>query len=179
MQIAVFKNRVEIRSPGGLYGDMTIEKMLHGNVSKRRNPLIANLLRRIQMVEAWGRGMPLILKNAPNVTFREISHIFIASFDRPSFLEEEETGFATEENTKEKPKKRQRTIKETIKEKPKTTKETILDAIIEKPSISVKDLAVLCGLSTPGVQFHINNLKKSGIIRHMGSTKTGHWEILK
>ena len=45
VQIAVFKNRVEIRSPGGLYDDMTIEKMLHGNVSKRRNPLIANLLR--------------------------------------------------------------------------------------------------------------------------------------
>ncbi|MEA3547149.1 MAG: ATP-binding protein [Thermodesulfobacteriota bacterium] len=31
-----------------------------GNVSKRRNPLIAELLRRIRMVEAWGRGMPLI-----------------------------------------------------------------------------------------------------------------------
>jgi ATP-dependent DNA helicase RecG len=52
VQIAVFRNRVEIRSPGGLYDDMTMEKMLHGNVSKRCNPLIANLLRRIQMVEA-------------------------------------------------------------------------------------------------------------------------------
>jgi hypothetical protein len=31
--------------------------------------------------------MPLILKNAPNVKFREISNIFIASFDRPSFAE--------------------------------------------------------------------------------------------
>jgi ATP-dependent DNA helicase RecG len=115
VQIAVFKNRVEIRSPGGLYDDMTIEKMLHGNVSKRRNPLIANLLRRIQMVEAWGRGMPLILKNAPNVKFREISHIFIASFDRPSFLEEVESIDKGVGTTKEKPKKSQRTIKETIK----------------------------------------------------------------
>jgi len=35
--------------------------------------------------------MPLILKNAPNVKFREISNIFIASFDRPSFAEDAET----------------------------------------------------------------------------------------
>ena len=66
---------------------MTIEKMLKGNVSKRRNPLVADLLRRIHMVESWGRGMPLILKNAPDVKFREIAHIFIAAFDRPSFTD--------------------------------------------------------------------------------------------
>ncbi len=178
VQIAVFKNRVEIRSPGGLYDDMTIEKMMHGNVSKRRNPLIANLLRRIQMVEAWGRGMPLILKNAPNVDFREISHIFIASFDRPSFVTEEEAGGTTEENAKETPNKHQKTIKETIKEKPKTTKEIILLAIKEKPTSSIKELAELCGLSSPGVQYHINNLKHAGLIRHVGATKTGQWEVL-
>ena len=119
VQIAVFKNRVEIRNPGGLYDDMTIEKMLQGNVSKRRNPLVADLLRRIHMVEAWGRGMPLILKNAPDVKFREIAHIFIVAFDRPSFANEE--GFIDEtidkgrpvtgktgETTKETPKKHQR-----------------------------------------------------------------------
>ena len=50
---------------------------------------VVDILRRIHMVEAWGRGMPLILKNAPNVQFREISHIFIASFDRSSFEEEQ------------------------------------------------------------------------------------------
>ncbi|MBU1570067.1 MAG: hypothetical protein KKE00_06050, partial [Proteobacteria bacterium] len=57
-------------------------------VSKRRNPLIADLFRRIHMVEAWGRGMPLILENEPGVKFREVAHIFIASFGRPSFVEE-------------------------------------------------------------------------------------------
>jgi ATP-dependent DNA helicase RecG len=54
VHIAIFKDRVEIRNPGGLYDDMTIEKMLQGNISKRRNPLIADLLRRIHMVESLG-----------------------------------------------------------------------------------------------------------------------------
>jgi predicted HTH transcriptional regulator len=49
--------------------------------------LIADLFRRIEMVEAWGRGMPLILKYAPDVDFREIVSLAIVFFSRPSFLE--------------------------------------------------------------------------------------------
>lgn len=37
------------------------------------------------MVEAWGRGIPLILEKEPNVKFGETAGIFIASFRRPSF----------------------------------------------------------------------------------------------
>ena len=65
-----------------------MEEMRQGNVSRRRNPLIADLFRRIQMVEGWGRGMPLILENAPTVQFRQIAGLFIDSFERPSYLEE-------------------------------------------------------------------------------------------
>lgn len=89
IHIAIFKNRVEIRNPGELFEGLTIREIRKGNVSKRRNPLIANLFRRIQMVEAWGRGMPLILQNEPNAKFKIIAKIFIASFDRPSFTKNE------------------------------------------------------------------------------------------
>lgn len=91
VQVAVFKDRVEIRSPGRLYGLITIEDLGKGFVSQRRNPLIADLFRRIEMVEAWGRGMPLILKHVPDVIFREVGNLFIISFNRPSFAEGEET----------------------------------------------------------------------------------------
>ena len=42
------------------------------------------MFRRIHMVEAWGRGMPLILRNAPDAQFKEIDGIFIVGFARPS-----------------------------------------------------------------------------------------------
>lgn len=58
IQIAIYKNRVEIRNPGGLFDGLTIEEMRRGNVSHRRNPLIADLFRRIHMVEAWGAACP-------------------------------------------------------------------------------------------------------------------------
>lgn len=51
-QIALFKDRVEIGNPGGLFDGLTMEEIRQGNVSRRRNPLIAELLRRIQMIEA-------------------------------------------------------------------------------------------------------------------------------
>jgi len=88
IHIAIFKDRIEIRNPGGLFEGLTIREIRKGNVSKRRNPLIADLFRRIRMVEAWGRGMPLILENEPGAKFREVANIFIASFGRPSFVEE-------------------------------------------------------------------------------------------
>ncbi len=90
VRVAIFKDRVEIRSPGELFGGLTIHDLRKGNVSKRRNPLIADLLRRIHMVEGWGRGMPLILEEEPNVRFRETAKIFIAEFARPLLAENED-----------------------------------------------------------------------------------------
>lgn len=105
IQMAIFKDRVEIRNPGRLYGTLTINDLRKGNISQRRNPLIADLFRRIEMVEAWGRGMPLIIKNAPDVVFREIGKLFIVAFNRPSFLDQKDEGeAATQETTQEKSK---------------------------------------------------------------------------
>jgi ATP-dependent DNA helicase RecG len=116
IQIAIYKNRVEIRNPGGLFDGLTFEEMLRGNVSHRRNPLIADLFSRIDMVEAWGRGMPLILENAPDVEFREIARLFVASFERPSATVEapQEMGLEPPENAKETHKKHQRTGAESL-----------------------------------------------------------------
>ena len=88
VQVAIYKDRVEIRNPGTLMGNLTIADIRQGNVSRRRNPLVAELFRRIQMVEAWGRGMPLILANAPAVEFRETAGLFISSFARPSYRDD-------------------------------------------------------------------------------------------
>ncbi len=123
IQMAIFKDRVEIRNPGTLYGNLTIEDLRQGNISQRRNPLIADLFRRIEMVEAWGRGMPLILKYAPDAVFRETGSLFIVSFNRSSFLEQKDEGEAiTQETTQEKskapketPEKPQRNPRETPK----------------------------------------------------------------
>ena len=169
IQIAIYKNRVEIRNPGGLFDGLTFEAMRRGNVSHRRNPLIADLFRRIDMVEAWGRGMPLILANAPDVAFREIAQLFVASFERPSAALETnpETGLEPPENTKETPKKHTR-----------NTKELVLKALKAQPDVTAKALALALKLSEASVRHHLRVLQAAQRIRHVGPTKGGHWEVL-
>ena len=172
IQIAIYKNRVEIRNPGGLFDGLTFEAMRRGNVSHRRNPLIADLFRRIDMVEAWGRGMPLILENAPSVEFREIARLFVASFERPS---------AAVETTKETSKPTKETTKETTKEKtggrPVRMKEKLLLLIRQQPEITAAALSAATGIGVDGVNYHLNQLKQTGKLRRVGSTKGGRWEV--
>jgi ATP-dependent DNA helicase RecG len=61
VNIAIFKDRVEVRSPGLLYGGLTIESITKESVSERRNVLIAEMFHRVHFVERWGRGIELIL----------------------------------------------------------------------------------------------------------------------
>ncbi|MBI5551996.1 MAG: putative DNA binding domain-containing protein [Desulfobacterales bacterium] len=162
VQVAVFKDRVEIRNPGRLYGNLTIADLRKGNVSQRRNPLIADLFRRISMVEAWGRGMPLILKHAPDVVFREVGNLFIAAFNRPSFSEqglEEEA--ITQETTQ------------------KTTQEKILALLVAEPTLTRKQLAQRLGITQDGIKYHLEKLKSAGTIRREGPDRGGRWEVTK
>ena len=83
VRIAIFPDRVEVRNPGTLMEGVTLRTLKTAKVSRRRNPLIADLLRRIHLIEAWGRGIPLILEKAPNVRFSQVAGIFITEFPRP------------------------------------------------------------------------------------------------
>jgi len=83
VRIAIFPDRVEVRNPGRLIEGLTLRTLRTAKVSRRRNPLIADLLRRIHLIEAWGRGIPLILEKAPRARFSQTADIFITEFPRP------------------------------------------------------------------------------------------------
>lgn len=125
MNIAVFKDRLEIRSPGLLYGDLTIEKITTKMVSERRNELIAELFHRIHFIEKWGRGIKLILSKEPETIFEEVGTHFIARFKRKSFAAERERG----------------------PEKVTVNQQKILEFISQNKNITVAELAKSVGIS--------------------------------
>ncbi|MBR3656499.1 MAG: winged helix-turn-helix transcriptional regulator, partial [Prevotella sp.] len=47
------------------------------------------------------------------------------------------------------------------------------------PNISRNELVNLTGISLKNVQKHINRLKELGLIRRIGSTRLGYWEIIE
>ena len=80
----------------------------------------------------------------------------------------------------------QEIVQNTIKKSPmKTTQKTSKNIVEDKilillsanSSLTRKDLALLLHLSENGVKYHLNRLKKKGIIEHHGATKAGYWIV--
>ena len=63
IQVAVYDDRLEVTSPGGLYNGLTYEEVLNGH-SKIRNKGIANIFSQMGLVEAWGSGIKRIFNAA-------------------------------------------------------------------------------------------------------------------
>jgi ATP-dependent DNA helicase RecG len=82
VNVAIFKDRLEIRNPGNLYGGLTIEKIKKEQVSERRNELLAEMFHQVHFVEKWGRGISLILSKEPAADFKEVGRQFITVFKR-------------------------------------------------------------------------------------------------
>ena len=54
----------------------------------------------------------------------------------------------------------------------------IYDIIKENPYISTKDISETIGnITADGVRYHINKLKKLGVLERVGADKGGYWKI--
>lgn len=58
--VRLYDNRLEIQNPGGLLPGLTLEQVLAGGESRRRNPVIAEVLRQMGKMTSVGRGLVLI-----------------------------------------------------------------------------------------------------------------------
>ena len=59
------------------------------------------------------------------------------------------------------------------------TVEKILDAIKSNPKITQNQLAEIVGLTRRGIEWNLAKLKEKGIIKRIGSPKSGHWEVVE
>ena len=86
IHIDIFDDRLEIQNPGGMYDGLPVQlQNLENVVSTRRNPVVADLMSRMNFMERRGSGFRKILqavKTAPNFTennipvFRSSAYIF-------------------------------------------------------------------------------------------------------
>ncbi len=60
--VDIFRDRIEVASPGELPNSLTPEKVLSGGVIRSRNEKIANYLLAMGLVESRGRGIPRVRK---------------------------------------------------------------------------------------------------------------------
>ena len=161
VNIAIFKDRIEIRSPGLLFGGLTIDSIRNKMVSARRNELLAELFQRSHRIEKWGRGIKMILEREPATVFEEIGTVqFIVTFKRKAG--ELTTGSLLGTDTQKSSEK---------------SSEKILAAIASNPEISARQIAETIGMSPRGVEKQLDKLRVQGVIKRVGPDKGAYWEI--
>ena len=59
------------------------------------------------------------------------------------------------------------------------TQEKIIKEIKSNPKITRRKLALRLNKTEDSIKYHLSKLTKQGIIKHVGSTKSGEWIIMK
>jgi len=162
VQISVYQDKLMIWNSGQLPPDWTVERLLGKHSSQPFNPDVANAFFRAGMIEAWGRGIERMMDacSAAGTPAPEFDCEQNGLWTVFRFSPERMVG-ATQETTQE------------------TTQEKILDLLTLHPSMTRNELAAHIGLTPDGIKYHLTKMKAAGLIRRVGPTKSGHWEVLK
>ena len=183
IQMKVFDDRITLWNGGKLPPDYTVDKLLEHHESHPRNRLMANVFYLAGFIEAWGRGYEKIhdtfaAENLEMPKFEEVRGGMLATIKREFFVAlqtKNENDNSAEKNVADNNSKIN-DLKDST-----TTKTTtkILNAIRENPKISRKQLAQICGLTSDGIDWNLKQLRDKGVVRRVGSTNGGHWEIIE
>ena len=165
IKIEFFPTHCRISNPGSIY-KYTLEEVLAGQQSFR-NPGVVQILYMLGFIENYGSGLPRIInaydKSNSKAELLNMEHCFIVNLPNLNPIDCTGLGFESQNNTQN-----------------DTQKITIIDLIkneIRKnPSITRKELAVKLSKSKATIT---RSIKSSGEIKFVGSSKTGHWEIVE
>lgn len=166
IQIRVYDHKIMIANDCVFPEDWTVDDLMGQHKSRPYNPLIANTFFRAGFIEAWGRGIQKIKDSCIS-----------AGNDIPEYRVKREDIIVTFQGLHE-------VTPQITPQSPQTTpqlEETdarILEAIKKKPSISQRKIAEIAGVSYDTVRYHMENLKKQGIIVRKGNGRSGKWIVL-
>ena len=174
IQISIFDDRLEIQSPGGLYGGLTFKNMLEGS-SRIRNEIIADIFLKAKFVEKWGTGILRVGELCRS-----------ANLEEPSY-EIDETSFRV--TIKRKALRNVPVnvpvnvpanvpVNVPVNKNLNETERMVLQHIVEQNNLTAKKMAEMMNVNEKTVKRAIAKLKEYGMIQRIGSDKSGYWSVL-
>lgn len=145
VQVAIYDDRVEVTSPGMLFGGLTLEEAMNGR-SKIRNRAVAEIFSRMELIEEWGTGIRRILKRAEEY-----------ELPTPEFMEIGDTFRVNLYKKADKNIERQRAIIQYVK---------------EAGSISNKEAREIIGLAESTTKRILKEMVQDGMLSESGQRKT-------
>ena len=164
--LAIYDDRMEISNHGGLLSPLTVEQIKSG-FSELRNPLIAEVFYRCNMIERWGRGVPDMIRScvaaddpelefvSTLVEFKVISRFPKSIKPLVMPLSNEKTANLTA---------RQQKIIEILSIEGDLPAQEIYDRLKEKPSLRT-------------IKADLTTLKASGLLEKQGKARQSYWKL--
>jgi len=160
-----------------LPNNLTIEKIRTGN-SNIRNPILASFVaKRLLPYRGLGSGIRRVLEDWPDIEFVDDREgcLFIAIIHRVK----------VHGKTKKAPVKANKEANKALRVQSAEVNASLNDlqtqiiGLIRLTSnISYNELSAATGKDRSTIMRNISKLKKAGLLRRIGSKKTGYWEVL-
>ncbi|MCF6335460.1 MAG: putative DNA binding domain-containing protein [Spirochaetales bacterium] len=155
IQISVYADKLMIWNSCVLPQNWTIEDLRGKHSSQPYNPDMANTFFRAGEIEAWGRGIENIftecrMANCPAPELR-LEGAFGLWVEFP-FQTQKSSGKSSEK---------------------------IIQLLEQDEKMTIPELAEILELSTRAVEKHIKKFQDDGLLKRIGSRKSGHWEVSK
>lgn len=167
IKVSVFDSKVEISSPGTLFGNLSKREMMSG-ISRLRNPLLADAFHRFRLVEQWGGGVRRIFDlckenkcPSPHYTIGDDS--VTITFKRVTTLRRGKEGPVRRRDSANGSGIRQEIVK-MLKKTPRASRKQLAEALNTTPS---------------NVQYHLCKLREEGIVERTGTMRGGEWIVRK
>ncbi|MCK4763310.1 MAG: putative DNA binding domain-containing protein, partial [Candidatus Aminicenantes bacterium] len=168
-EVAVEKlsNGIRINNPGGLIASFPMSEF--GKLSWPRNRLLADLLSKTIFMEKVGTGIKrmekLCMENSNAFEIRLLQTHFIIEMESPP-------RWSSAAGIKD-------GIKGGIKDgiKLKKNQREILRWVLKERHITQEALVEKVGISARSIEKNIAELKEKGILKRVGSRKSGYWEV--
>ena len=166
-EISITKSSVRIYNPGSILNDTNPKDFASGKVgSKIRNPLIATVLFKNGMIDAFGTGFDrafkLCAQNGVDYEYQNDEYGFTFIFRR--------------KNDKINDKINDKT-KNSLTVKLSGVDDQIIKILKKNTYSTIAEIADAIGKSAPTVHRHIDKLVSHGMIVRVGSRKNGYWEV--
>ncbi|HHV6060350.1 TPA: ATP-binding protein [Legionella pneumophila] len=163
--LAIYDDRLELWSPGGLLPEIKIEQLKEPHNSYPRNELIADVFYKRGWIEKWGTGTTRMIEycrknNTPEPEFTDSTNGFSVIFN---FKEVMNTGASSELTNK------------------LTRRQMEIVAVLKNTDeMSVKEIRKQLPdlLSERTIRENLNNLKTKGIVTSRGQARLTKWLLI-
>jgi len=183
VHLDIYDDRLEIYSPGGMYDGSFVQNIDPYNVSSsRRNPVLADLFARMDLMERRGSGLRKIIeayefeenyKEDLKPEFRSTESAFFTVLRNLNYDIQNEGENDTQNDGQNEGEN------DGQKLKPKDRQEKIIRIMKDKQNITALELSKLLKVSVSTIERDLKKLTEEKMIEYVGSAKSGHWEVKK